>query len=1576
MTESSLSKCLFSLRARHTISIMIFLHILVTEEEIHHGLLSPDSGISRSNKIGDQALCFRREFNGVEKAISADPLAKKYFEKMDGQVDTEGMALLNDLKHNRVPQALPADRIYDYPKLEWSRQGVDPNIKEHRSYLNTFCKDVLRNLTEQIEIELSKKREWELSAETDSDVGYLIDELLFNSTLCVRACQVFTGRSDVINEIKEKVTSTCPGPLVIHGASGVGRTSVVAKVIQLLPSWFGDDVIRIFRFLRSTPSSTLLYDVLWSVLQQMKSCGLLQPLSDQEEEEISKSSTTLANFFGNCCLGIGMKTNAPLVIVLDTVDGLKTHDSAHFMSWLPTALADNIKIVISVVSGEDKCLCYHALREKFTDENAFVAIGPLEKQSALEIFKTFIHAKKRTLTSEQFGVVADTLRKAPHVNPLLISLLVKEAQQWRSYQSTSDKHLECVVEAAISHLFDATENRHGVILTSHALAYLAAAKQGLSDMEMEDVLSCDNNVLMEVYWIQKPPDDNILRIPGSLWQRIQYDLRAYMTTRLTDGRPLVWWAYRQFSEVASERYCPRNYSEKYKLNAVSVHTHLGDYFGDMFSHPDKIKPVTLTIRDEEIRYVSLDRQIPPQPLKYSDSNYNTRRLQEFPYHLVRGHRYDILHDEVLLMPYWLRIKTEAEGQHETLYDFHMYLEREEDPGVRAILHAMYNMSLTYPEEFEADLCARLLDYSKVYPDTVGRLVARAAYDCEKSENPCLLPITAYAGESGHLHRTIPREDVDMISVLDTRCELFLLTSDWDLTVFHIIQGDSLRQAKLGHLRADENLYIDSFFSQDKTQFYIVTQNDDTSATSVSCHVIDMINLNHVATYNKSIAGYKMQVDTAEAAGVSSTVILVRQTDGQNENTVALSLPNLDVMVKLETEVLSNFIGLESESAVVVFKEKTGMHSLKVKIYPLAVGDKTSTPVKLELKTNKDITGALLCTPHGLLNGEIMKYAEQLTVGAESTRVSLYDYNTGEEFQELELQFTPTNISATGTVMLVHFPWSTGVYDIQTFHLKFQITDCQMILRDCSSLGHLFIMDSGDMGKVYDIESGCLVEEWYPGCSTDDIDIVQFCKNPRTGSLYLLQSFCSLYQSLVKIWKPSKAIENRETLPPVTDKFAISQCGTLAVGLRKDFGLYSTDLDTGKHTRLATFHDVMALSISSDTKLIAVVRQIELEAQLMVYDMKIKSIIRSFSCHIGSRFIHMTGVNSKVKNTQCLGFANNNSIVVLRVPVTSCEAKIYLICTSQEKSETFKVLHFDGKNQSYQCKLYGDSLFYGFYGGPAENRGQEHGCFTRHDLKTGHKELYSVPSSLTMDENRLYTWRGSPTDYILMTGPKEYIDSEEDRALLADVKNLAEEADERDTSNGSDDDLQYESNTSQCTVIYSNNETLEIDLDGCLKKVFCHETAFVGLKVDGGLVHVDLTNHRSVVSYIDASVVGSLLLMSNVKGGDVTIFFNGSDGSLGIIDMRSGQFIYRYHLQGDTLAFNKPAHLHSTSSMSKVIFASDGATDVAVFLANDTLAKRLLSQPENRYQDTGIDDSNEHSRPSEKIILGAKLCVLM
>lgn len=86
------------------------------------------------------------------------------------------------------------------------------------------------------------------------------------------------------------------------------------------------------------------------------------------------------------------------------------------------------------------------------------------------------------------------------------------------------------VPGIISDLFNrlSSESHHGNILVSHSLSYLATSRHGLSEDEIIDVLSRDNDVLDDFIKrsFHAPPEE---KLPVVLWSRLYFDLEPYLS---------------------------------------------------------------------------------------------------------------------------------------------------------------------------------------------------------------------------------------------------------------------------------------------------------------------------------------------------------------------------------------------------------------------------------------------------------------------------------------------------------------------------------------------------------------------------------------------------------------------------------------------------------------------------------------------------------------------------------------------------------------------------------------------------------------------------------------------------------------------------------------------------------------------------------------------------------------------------------------------------------------------------------------------------------------------------------------
>lgn len=257
-------------------------------------------------------------------------------------------------------------------------------------------------------------------------------------------------------------------------------------------------------------------------------------------------------------------------------------------------------------------------------EENFIEVTALGEDLAMNVIKMWMKTACRDLNNYQWRLVANAISKCSL--PIFVKLVFAEICRWRSYTRPQETHLANTVMDSIMLLFERVEKQHGRILVFHALAYITASKSGLSESELEDLISLDDKVLDDVYQYHLPPTR---RIPPLLWTRIRNDLPNYLSEREADGVNVMNWYHRQFRDTAKERYF------KNMNMAIYFHSMIADYYlgiwGGGVPKPFKFTEIQrhrFGLADKE---GSADRKVPIQPLVFSSKDglskrYNLRKV--------------------------------------------------------------------------------------------------------------------------------------------------------------------------------------------------------------------------------------------------------------------------------------------------------------------------------------------------------------------------------------------------------------------------------------------------------------------------------------------------------------------------------------------------------------------------------------------------------------------------------------------------------------------------------------------------------------------------------------------------------------------------------------------------------------------------------------------------------------------------------------------------------------------------------------------------------------------------------------
>ena len=553
--------------------------------------------------------------------------------------------------------------------------------------------------------------------------GKIVTELLQHLHSCKNNCDVFYGREEELERMKDYITGPSTKPFVLYGAGGSGKSALLSKTaLMSIKEWLQPAVpLLMCRYCGTTPNSTALGPLLKSICQQISYTFML-PFEDIPDDTVPVTA------FLKELLKLASK-DKPLLIFLDSVDELTGSTDSNKMSWLPLKLPAHCKIVVSCTYKEGNPALMQDLqflRQMFEDDDQFLEVTALGTELAWRVMKLWMENAGRTLTNFQWRVVANALNSCSL--PIFSKLVFQEVCRWKSYTAPDKTVLNDTVQDSVFQLFQRVENKHGWMLVSHALAYVTASKNGVSEPEIEDFISLDDKVLDDIYQYHLPPTR---RIPPLLWTRVRSDLPGYLADSEADGVCVINYYHKQFKQAAKKRYFLDDTDYLY------FHSYMADYFlgtyGGGILKPfryTEIQKHTFNLRSKDD---SKDRQVPAMPLAYYNkagklTRYNLRKFTELPFQLVRCFRYKDLYDNVLFNYQWLYNKMCALPLPEVLGDFEDAIKNiRKDPMKNDTVHK------------EISLVADSLRLGgailKFYPGMLAaQLVGRLLPEIEHSEN--------------------------------------------------------------------------------------------------------------------------------------------------------------------------------------------------------------------------------------------------------------------------------------------------------------------------------------------------------------------------------------------------------------------------------------------------------------------------------------------------------------------------------------------------------------------------------------------------------------------------------------------------------------------------------------------------------------------------------------------------------------------------------------------------------------------------------------------------------------------------
>uniref|UniRef100_A0A8C0K8S1 NACHT and WD repeat domain containing 1 n=3 Tax=Canis lupus dingo TaxID=286419 RepID=A0A8C0K8S1_CANLU len=695
-------------------------HWSVIEWEIDRGLLSLTDG--------DQgATVFLREIQDLNKHILEDCALKMVDRLADGCLDTDAQNLLSGLK-GRIADTQPG--VLKAHHLPWSRDLVNPKNKAHARYLKELGEQFVARANHQV---LEYLREQEAGRQ---ELAWLYQEIRHHLGLSTEATWTFCGRQELLAQLGQRLRQSDGhphSPLVLFGPPGIGKTALMCKLAEQMPGLLGRKTVTVLRLLGMSQMSSDARGLLQSICFQVcLAYGLPLPPA-----QVLEAHARVVQFFHTLLHTVSCRNFESLVILLDSMDDVDSICRARRVPWLPPRCPPRIHLILSACSGKPGIL--DIMRQTLTDPEAYWEVKPLSGNQGQEMIQLLLAASRRTLSPGQRELLWASLPECGH--PGRLRLAFEEARKWASF--TIPAPLASTAKEAIHQLCARLEQTHGQLLVAHVLSYIVSSRHGLSEAELKDVLSLDDEVLEAVYQDWTPPSKELLRFPPLLWVRLRRDLGHCLARRPVDGFTLLAIAHRQLTEVIQERYLSG--PERAKRHGV-----LADFFSGAWSQGTK-KLITLPLVGKPL---NLDRKVAPQPLWFSDTVANLRKLKELPHHLVHSGRFEELKQEVLGSMNWISCRGVSGGIEGLLEDFDLYGPHLDCPEVGLVRDALQlcrpalelrgmERSILYTE-----LLARLHFFATSHPALVGQLCQQAQSWFRLCPHPVLVPLGGFLQPPG------------------------------------------------------------------------------------------------------------------------------------------------------------------------------------------------------------------------------------------------------------------------------------------------------------------------------------------------------------------------------------------------------------------------------------------------------------------------------------------------------------------------------------------------------------------------------------------------------------------------------------------------------------------------------------------------------------------------------------------------------------------------------------------------------------------------------------------------------------
>ncbi|CAF1059295.1 unnamed protein product [Didymodactylos carnosus] len=676
--------------------------------------------------------------------------------------------------------------------LNWKDNGFQSDDSDYQRYLRTLNAAIFLRIKAVVDDHLSSTTAV-LVPKLKFHEHVLYDEALIHlyhyQSYVNQTCLGFDSLLEKIKRITLNANKIEHSPLLILGARASGKTLLCTKIVQNILSQLGGskNVYLIVRYYNLTNSSRNINELLLSICSQLNCLQHLNVYIKQRDHTLVDHYHTMLDTIS--------KGQRPLILMIDGIEETLPQSyvttNVNFYQTLLKILPPKIHVILSVNrnlhTAPHSDLNIRTLFKQIEKEDQIIAL-PLSSSSInIRDISTYVKQELSTIHRNYYSdILLQTISKQihqqieqPYIFFMLKLILNETYLKYLEYKKQKLNFDNLSVEDILDSYIDRCEQKFNSKICSFIFNYISASQMAMAEVELLDILSCNNEFFLELYSKDVLPKH--LRFPPSLWLAVKNELEPFLSERYVDKKVLLCWSHTFIRRQMKQRYLK-------KVEDIRItHRDIANYFLEAFIES---KPLIDLNKNFQIREDEGRRFISQQPLLYSDTLYNYRRIYELWYQLMHSGDIDRLKEYTLCCFEYLLAKIHGLSITQLLIELEIICSNILDVDVllvQSILEDIQEIIELDPILLAGELINRLKYIKNHYSEHIENLYIQSYDWCKFYGAPVFVPLSSWLKSIPPLIITVLhcQDHINKIALTAYNQHIFCTTKNNEIWMYHI-----------------------------------------------------------------------------------------------------------------------------------------------------------------------------------------------------------------------------------------------------------------------------------------------------------------------------------------------------------------------------------------------------------------------------------------------------------------------------------------------------------------------------------------------------------------------------------------------------------------------------------------------------------------------------------------------------------------------------------------------------------------------------------------------------------------------